>query len=830
LLDSCPPEHPERAKCCADLAKSLGKQWHQSGNVTLLDEAISFGREALSLCPVGHPNRAASCDALAVSLWRYSTIYKDEELLHEATSLAREAVELTPEDHPNRAQYCEDLALALSVEYDNVADSAFLMEAVRWAREGLSLRPDVGTDRTSLCITLGMILITLFTQSGDSNSLQEGIDLNRQAVEMLSESEGHVDLVRALTNLTWALCLLFDQDGDQTVLSEAISLQRQCLTLSSTGYVYYAQLCDNLAIALTMQYQLTGDETTHEEVVSLERKSLSLRPIGNPEHGASCTNLATALAFRYAETGNEEYINEAISLSREAVQSYPPQHPYHALVCGNFAGVLTTRFRRTGDPETLTEVIALEREAVALCPVGHPDHPRWAANLAVSLYLADEPGFRREAIALALESLQGFPPGHPYRTMMCIHLAIMMRMQFEVDQEREQLTQAISFARDAVQAVDAQNPERASACQHLGRLLIMDFERFGDASLLLEAHVLLEEARDRATPNALDTWEVYTQLARLCLHPQGPKFDLREAISYLDEAVRMKVDVPQSLLSEAIDTVRLIHSRDRVDDVEQSLLSLHEAIIDLMSFVAALAFEERIQLQALANCGRMAADTFSVFARAGKVSTGLQLLEHARGIIWYQALNLRDPQLSQVPSEYATELSTLLRSIAKSKAAHTLLDISEVSGGLTARDVRYEQICRTQQIIRQLRLVPGLENFMRGASADELLKTADPHPVVVLVASSDCCRALIMGASTQPFEPLVLERICLDELKQLTLACRSTNLRGSADHLDRGLHISKHDRDSTTSVLEKLWQTVVKPVIMRLGFKVRISLPAVNHH
>jgi hypothetical protein len=295
-------------------------------------------------------------------------------------------------------------------------------------------------------------------------------------------------------------------------------------------------------------------------------------------------------------------------------------------------------------------------------------------------------------------------------------------------------------------------------------------------------------------------------------------------MTYLNEAVRMDADDPQSLLSESIDTIQLIYARDGTEDVEQPLLSLHTAIIDLMSFVAALAFEERSQMQALANCGKIATDTFTLFARAGQISTGVQLLEHARGIIWSQALNLRHPQLSQVPPEFAAELYTLLHCIAKTRAASRSLDTSEVAGGLTARDVRYEQISRAQQIIRQLRLVPGLENLMRGASADELLKVAGSHPVVMLVASSDCCRALIMRASDQLLESFVLDDVHPDELKELTLAWRSTNLRGSDDHSDRGLRISRHDQHGTALVLEKLWLAVVKPIIMRLGLQVRISL------
>jgi hypothetical protein len=827
-LSCCSPGHPERARNCTELAKLLREQWVQTGNSALIDEALALDREALSLRPVGHSHRALSCYSLSYSLRRQFSIKCDEHLIHEALDLAREAIEVSTENCPERAQYCQGLSAVLQRQYELTSNANFLTMAVDWERKGLALRPNMGPDRASSCITLAMPLVTIFAASGDDDSLREGIDLNRQALGMLSE--GHIDWILGHVNLSFALNLLYDNEGDQDVLSEAISLQRRTLNLTPNACVYYGQLCTNLSNSLTTLYFVTGEVTAAEEAIALERKSLSFHPVGHPERGASCTNLATSLALRYEKTGIEEYINEAISLSREAMQLYSVQHPFRAALCGNLAYALKTRFVRTGDQATLAEIIALEREAVSLCPIGHPDHGRWTSNLGGTFYLSEDPALRSEAIRLAFESLESLPPGHPFKVTVCLNLSAMTRKEFEANRQHKLLLKAIFFAEEALGGPDLQSPERTRAYENLGTLLMMNFDCTGDSKLLFGAKSALDEANIRTLPGALDRWEVYVQLARLNMYHQGPCFDVKSAINLLDDAVRMDADDPQALLSKVVEIIQLIRSCDDIEEVQESLLSLYEAVIDLMSFAAALAFEEHTQLGALAKCGRTAADAFSLAVRVGDILTGLQLLEHARGIIWSQALNFRDPQLSQVPPQYAEELSTLLRSISKTKAVPTLLDTSKVPGGLTARDIRYQQISRIQQLVQELRLLPELENLMRGATAEELIKVAEVHPVVVLVASSGYCHALIIRSSDELLESFILEDIGLKELKTLTLSCRSTNIRGSTQPSHRGLRVSRHNRHSTTPVLDKLWRAVVKPIITRLKLKVRVSLPPLFPH
>jgi hypothetical protein len=75
LLNLRPADHPDRALSCRSLAASLWTCYKQTGDITLLDKAITLEEEALDLCPADHQDRALSCGNRAISLKaRYNQI------------------------------------------------------------------------------------------------------------------------------------------------------------------------------------------------------------------------------------------------------------------------------------------------------------------------------------------------------------------------------------------------------------------------------------------------------------------------------------------------------------------------------------------------------------------------------------------------------------------------------------------------------------------------------------------------------------------------------------------------------------------------------------
>jgi hypothetical protein len=90
-----------------------------------------LGREALLLTPLGYHDRAGALlfINLESSLYICFTRLRDESLLNEANTLDREALSLMPTGYSNKVLLCGNLATALYACFNHVNDYSHLNEA-----------------------------------------------------------------------------------------------------------------------------------------------------------------------------------------------------------------------------------------------------------------------------------------------------------------------------------------------------------------------------------------------------------------------------------------------------------------------------------------------------------------------------------------------------------------------------------------------------------------------------------------------------------------------------------------------------------------------------
>jgi hypothetical protein len=208
----------------------------------------------------------------------------------------------------------------------------------------------------------------------------------------------------------------------------------------------------------------------------------------------------------------------------------------------------------------------------------------------------------------------------------------------------------------------------------------------------------------------------------------------------------------------------------------------------------------------------------------GDVKIGLQLLERARGVVWSQLLQLRDPKLQDVPSSLASELYNLLRKFNTYRTSgYTSMNLSKVDpmkSFVQERDVQHADHARIQRLIREIRSLPGLENFMYGPTLEALRSTATTHPVVVLVANQDC-QALIIRSTNAPLTSISLKHVHISELQGMIKNAMRTCMAMVPDSTiveDDGSRTMKSRQPR--EMLATLWFNVVKPVINHLGLRV----------
>jgi hypothetical protein len=486
----------------------------------------------------------------------------------------------------------------------------------------------------------------------------------------------------------------------------------------------------NLAISLRTRFHQTGDITLLDEAVVLGRQALSLQSQGSPGRARACSELATSLQAVFNQSGGMTILDEAIKLGEEALQLHTLGHTNRARACGDLSVLLQARYDVTGDSACLDEAIQLARQALALRPVGDPQRPSALRNLAGSLKTSSQPRqpeLMEEVSILHHEALQVQPRGHP------------------------------------------------------------------------------------------DRWHSLLAQAEFCL--EGG--DALQAIQSLDEALTTASRAMPQMLRSIIPILQQIQSHGVSEDVSLRLLEVYHTAIDLLSALAGFAVDHSMQLRHLSDYRALGPAAFACAIRANDPNTALQLLERTRGVILSQALQIRDPQLANLPFPLADQLAILLSAMTGGGEAPETLDPLAVSFS-TTRDIQHYQYSRLQRLLDEIRSIPGYRDFMRGPPVETLMHTAEHGPVVVLIAEDNRSHAIVISAPSEPPTRVCLPDVSTDMIQSLRFSWSPYSMRGPAnsdnDEFDRGMSIKRSSR--AHSMLAKVWRLVVKPILCALNISV----------
>jgi hypothetical protein len=691
---------------------------------------------------------------------------------------ARRAVALLPYDHPEWLDKAKALTSLLW-------DRGILIECIEVERQICAVCTKDNSERAIAVSSLATSLLTLFEQTGKPDSLSEAIELGREALSL--RPPGHPLRLDSCNDLAYFLTTLFEQTSDESLLVEAIKLEREALSLRSPEDPHRPVACSNLASSLKTRFDRTGDESLLAEAIELEREALSLRSSEDFYRSVSCNNLAVLLRARFDETGDERLLTQSIDLDREALSLRPDGDPLRSQSCNNLAYSLTEQFWQTKERSFLDEAIELNREALSLRPRGHPDRPESCNNLASTLRLrffqeADE-SLMIEAINLEREALSLRPHGHHLRSISCSNLALSLRTRFEQTRDESMLTESLDLIKEALETQPLDHPSR---------------------------------------------WRLMISLIAIYLDRRFSQNSLVDAINYMHLALSLPSDDWPSLLAEISTLTGIIDLTNVPRDSLYQLLQCFSATVDLASRVAGFVLDPESQLRRLINSGQLGSRAYWCAIACGQPQSGLELIERARGMIWTQALHLRNPELSGAPPELASELESLLNRMNASRSLAARMSLSSEVPSMplqssTAQDLQYRNNARIHQLVQQIRTMPGHDQFMRGLSFEELAQCASRNAVVLLVAAEGECQALILQPTEPKFLAIKLSEITLDEVTIMSTISSATQMRGSppddVDEHGRGMKVSK---SRPYPVLGKLWRTVVKPVLECLQLQVRV--------
>ncbi|KAH9477638.1 hypothetical protein JR316_0009864 [Psilocybe cubensis] len=778
------------------------------GDSSDIDEAISLHEQNIDLLPPPHPSlRLFTLNNMAIALSARFDIEKNQNDLDKAISLHRTAISEVKHGTDPPPDSLFNLANALLTrskqgqQYAQDSD-----ESITLYKKALDLYHPTHSNRSSALDNLAAALVFRVDQGrGDTDNLNDALSLIKQALALCPPS--HPLRSHVLSNMASVLSTRFSKGmGSQADLHEVVSLRRQALELQSGNHPNRANSLSDLATSLTIRFeQGLGTTSDLDDAITFFRQALELRPSTHRNYVATLYHLANSLTTRYNQRSQLDDLDEAIVLHREALDLHPPPHPNRANCLNSLANVLLTRFRQTLDQSNLDKSIRLHRQALELVQqLSDPDHASVLEGLAVSLstrfMLKDQQCDIDEAISLDRRALKLRPPSASFQPLT--NLAVNLATLFDHSVQERDLDEAIELHRQAELLVQSPaHPNRSMTLINLANTLYRLFEHKQQRAVLDEAMLFFSEATK-------------------CLH-QSPsrRFDISK---------------------------QWAHAADRYN--HESVITAYETAVQSLPQVAALTLTIELRQQALASTGSdgLARDASSCAIRFMDYTKAIEFSEAGRGVFWSQLLSLRSPfdrvrgvepdgpMLADRLQEIALELEygAHRQILAGSLGNPTRLVVDQESSRVNRLGEEWENILRN---VRKLR---GLENFLLPPRLSTLQTAASKHPICLIISSKDSSHCLLMKSTTIHDIPLPnLNASFLKILVENLQMGVSTSTRPQSDLMNRtrnavnkilgdkrGISYLDDSEDSDgifKFVLRILWDEMVKPIIDFLQFEKR---------
>jgi tetratricopeptide (TPR) repeat protein len=503
-----------------------------------------------------------------------------------------------------------------------------------------------------------------------------------------------------------------------------------------------------------------------------------------------------------------------LDVLREAVKARDPNPRNHAVNLLNLAGQLNLRYLATRDFSALDEAIDLAERALALDGRTDDDDYPWRLLWAGQLYAqkghdTKNPQILKKGVELLQKAVTQVPPGHSFLPGLLNQLGAAMhahsRLSGPGDATRSELTVAVHMMRAALRMTDPTVPDYPTFASNLAMALAGLSKETGDPSLLDEAVDTAEKGSRAAaaSPTARDA-ETLTPVAGL-LRSMRDRDDPSAAIQALSASFDRSHRLDAVLAGQLGAGLAA-----RADDWETAARLILRAV-EILPHAAseALSVEDREKgLSTMATS--LARDACALVLRTGgSADQALQALETGRATLVGQALTRRsDADLDPVHA-LTPRLAERMRELRAE-----LTQVEDVPYG-PAADRRHRLTNAIHEVTRQIRAVPGLEDYLRPPGTDVLRRRAGAVPVVTLNVSDYRCDALVLRADEEtgvvPLSDLALHDVT-ENVRRFTTATAELT-RWPAP----GPVAAKKHQQVVREVLAWLWEAVAEPVLSALG-------------
>ncbi|MFI2645227.1 CHAT domain-containing protein [Streptomyces sp. NPDC018610] len=690
----------------------------------------------------------------------------------EAVAAWRDALAVHPDGSPEAHLCRSGLGHALLRRHQRQHEPEDLDEAVillHAALLGTMLADDEAVVRVAaLCDAL----VVRAGRNGWTGDLDNAVAALRVAARAHAHQPHETVVLKLKT--TQALLAKYRMAGGQDVLDEAVTEARGALAATgenAAGPANTVVAHGLLAEALHARYELTVRPADLDEAIALLERAATLTAGAN--RVAVTMTLADCLLTRAGGTRHTKDVRQAVELLRTARDQAGPHGAYRATLSNRLGNALLRLFERTGDQETLSQASDAYQATLQDLSPRDPRYPLAVASLAGMLRIAHEHTGALEPLEYAVgchrHALALCAPDHDDRRLFLDGLGYVLRKRYDATGDLADLRECVEVLREAVAGFPAQHPQQMATRYSLVQALRAEHLRTGDPERVREA------AEVAAAAGLVRT-------------------------------------APVSRRVEALDV--LGHCRATLGDWTAAADALGEAV----ALLPRLASRNRLRVDQhhdLAGTSGVAMSAAACALNAGRPQRALELLEQGRGVLLSRRLTARgglgrlwaaDPGLAQAYERLRREFDA--------PEPDRLPDPDPLTRGtFRSPDASRDREAEWEALLGRIRALPGLDDFLRPATARELLAGTGTEPVVLLTTTKYRCDALILRAG----------RLDVLPLPELTLedAIHNATALGAAAAEAHDPKVRVRGRmaaqETVRQILDWLWRTTVGPVLDRLG-------------
>jgi CHAT domain len=595
----------------------------------------------------------------------------------------------------------------------------------------------------------------------------------------------------------------------------------------------WAELLWQLSLVLYHRYERVNQVPALSEAIAVLRHAVLETPRDDPGYPGRATRLGAWLLVLHKETSRSATLDEALTMLR--IAPGPPDGNQRLALLSARGSALHALFGADNDLDALSAAVRAHRDALGSLSTDDPRYGHLALRLAAALLRHYERTRQLPSLDEAIEKLRAShaaATGQRAPVMFAAlsnNLSVALIERYERTKDKQDLDEAIAAGESAVGSAESTD-DLASAHGTLGMALLARYIREASPDPAVKTvldnrlHRILEHLRTAVTLTSDDSPGHATALANLgtgLLRARAvgaPPEILDEASDAFGVAADSQGAAPPVRARASLTAGRL--AADRRDwHVAAGRLT---AAIDLLEAAVprGLLREDReYQLSQLRDLG---SDAAACAWRDGDTERAVALFERGRGVLLAQEMGtgtelerLRE-QGSAHNANLAERFSVLRLEMERAGSGGLVSDVSDWTGR-TAAEQRRDLLKEWDDLLAQIRDVPGFEDFLRPPQQAALLGSGSEGPVALVNVSKYGSAAFLIrdhsvidvelpGLTPATVRAMVAELLTVTSLRDARDIAERIALEPRLEHL-----------------LGLLWDTVTGPVLDRLGMTARLD-------